>query len=129
MEGEELDVEVLRIGVCTEGWQCLTDNDACDMNDAFEVLRLPLPPRHLSRMIKLDTSIICKQYLCYMALEPGDSLSQASQPLSTAPRLDQAELAGDYNVFDVSAVPVEDTDPFTGEAWSPCYWLFSVASG
>jgi hypothetical protein len=38
LEGEELDVEVLRIGVCTEGWQCLTDNDACDMSDAFEVL-------------------------------------------------------------------------------------------
>lgn len=75
LPGEELDVEVLRIGVCNEGWQCLTDNDACSIEDqAFE----------------------------------------ASQPLSSAPRLDQAELAGDYSVFDVSAVPVEETDPFTG---------------
>jgi hypothetical protein len=52
--------------------------------------------------------------------KPSDRpLLQASQPLSTAPRLDQAELAGDYNVFDVSAVPVEETDPFTGGTSAP----------
>ena len=81
LPGEELDVEVLRIGVCSEGWQCLTDNDACAI---------------------------------------GDHAFEASQPLSSAPRLDQAELAGDYSVFDVSAVPVEETDPFTGGLWGGC---------
>ena len=81
LPGEELDVEVLRIGVCSEGWQCLTDDDACSI---------------------------------------GDQAFEASQPLSGAPRLDQAELAGDYSVFDVSAVPVEETDPLTGGRCARC---------
>ena len=67
-EGQELDVEILRIAVFREVWQCLTDNDACVVSDAI-----------------LDR----------VSLQP-------------------AALAGDYNVFDLSAVPVEETDPFTG---------------
>lgn len=66
-------MEVLRIGVCHEGWQCLTDDDACSVE-----------------------------------------AEAASFPLSDAPRLDQRELAGDYIVFDLSAVPVEETDSVTG---------------
>lgn len=30
---EELDLEVLRIAVFREAWECLTDNDACSLQE------------------------------------------------------------------------------------------------
>ncbi len=66
-------MEVLRVGVSREAWQCLTDDAACSVADA-----------------------------------------SAGGPLQGGPQLAAAQLAGDYKVFDLSAVPVEETDPFTG---------------
>ena len=43
------------------------------------------------------------------ALDPADAA-----PLSEAPRIAPAALRGDWKVFDVSAVPIEETDVETG---------------
>ena len=43
------------------------------------------------------------------ALDPADAA-----PLSQAPRIAPTALHGDWKVFDVSAVPVEETDVETG---------------
>jgi hypothetical protein len=69
----ELDVEVLRVAVFHERWQCLGE-EGC-------------------------------------ALDPAHAA-----PLSEAPRMAPATLRGDWKVFDVSAVPIEETDVETGAA-------------
>lgn len=36
--GEELELDVLRIGVFREAWECLTDNDACSLQPMVQPL-------------------------------------------------------------------------------------------
>ena len=47
--------------------------------------------------------------------EEGCALDPAhAAPLSEAPRMAPATLRGDWKVFDISAVPIEETDVETG---------------
>ncbi len=43
-----------------------------------------------------------------------DFAADANAPLSEAPRIAPPALRGDWKVFDVSAVPIEETDVETG---------------
>lgn len=71
-EGDELDLEVLRVVVFREAWECLSDDAACSLEDMIA-------------------------------------------PQSSSPTIPKDKVVGEYKVFDISAVPVEETDSFTGE--------------